>query len=191
MGHRFAEIAFTDGVRTHQEKMGVATRNAQLKSHGGPNDRIGPAEAEFIATRDSFYMASVSETDWPYVQHRGGPLGFLQILDENTIAFADFRGNAQYVSTGNLHKNDRVSLILMDYPTKQRLKILGRAQLIEEAVDPALMARLEISTYRARVERAFVSAQTGDGLPLLRQLLAKHALNGLPADTPQTSEVVD
>ena len=127
-----------------------------MKSHGGPNDRIGPAEAEFIATRDSFYMASVSETDWPYVQHRGGPLGFLQILDENTIAFADFRGNAQYVSTGNLHKNDRVSLILMDYPTKQRLKILGRAQLIEEAVDPALMARLEISTYRARVERAFV-----------------------------------
>jgi predicted pyridoxine 5'-phosphate oxidase superfamily flavin-nucleotide-binding protein len=90
------------------------------------------------------------------VQHRGGPPGFLRVLDDKTLGFADFRGNAQYVSTGNLHHDSRVSLILMDYPTKQRLKLLGRATLIEEAADPALMARLENPDYRARIERAFI-----------------------------------
>jgi uncharacterized protein len=156
MSHRFADIAFTASVRAQQARLGTANRNERLQSLGGPNDRLGAAEAEFIATRDSFYMASVSDSGWPYVQHRGGPLGFLKVLDDSTLGFADFRGNAQYVTSGNLHHDDRVSLILMDYPTKQRLKLLGRAKLVEEAADPALAARLENPDYRARVERAFI-----------------------------------
>jgi uncharacterized protein len=156
MTHRFADIAFTQGVREHQAKLGVASRNERMQALGGPNDRIGPAEAEFIGARDSFYLASVSETGWPYVQHRGGPAGFLRVLDDKTLGFADFRGNAQYISVGNLHHDNRVSLLLMDYPAKQRLKILGRAQLVEANDDEALIARLESPDYRARIERTFI-----------------------------------
>ena len=156
MTHRFADVVFTNSVCEHQTRMGVVARNERMQALGGPNDRLGPAEAGFIGARDSFYMASVGETGWPYVQHRGGPVGFLRVLDETSLGFADFRGNAQYVSAGNLHHDARVSLILMDYAAKQRLKILGRASLVEEADDPALVARLENPNYRARVERAFV-----------------------------------
>jgi predicted pyridoxine 5'-phosphate oxidase superfamily flavin-nucleotide-binding protein len=156
MSHHFADIAFTASVRAQQSLMGAASRNERLQALGGPNDRLGPDEVEFISARDSFYMASVSDTGWPYVQHRGGPAGFLQVLDDRTIGFADFRGNGQYVSTGNLQHDDRVSLILMDYAARQRLKILGRARIIEAAVDPTWVARLEHPHYRARVERALV-----------------------------------
>jgi uncharacterized protein len=156
MTHRFADIAFTQGVREHQARLGVASRNNRLHALGGPNDRIGAAEAQFIGARNSFYVASASETGWPYVQHRGGPTGFLRVLDDKTLGFADFRGNAQYISVGNLHHDNRVSLILMDYPSKQRLKILGRAQLVEASDNEALIARLESPDYRARIERAFI-----------------------------------
>jgi uncharacterized protein len=156
MSHRFADIAFTASVREQQARLGTAARNERLQSLGGPNDRLGAAEAEFIAARDSFYIASVSESGWPYVQHRGGPAGFLRVLDDKTLGFADFRGNAQYVSTGNVQHDNRVSLILLDYPTKQRLKLLGRAKMVDEDADPALVARLENPDYRARVERAFI-----------------------------------
>ncbi len=156
MSHRFADIAFTPGVRAEQARMGVGARNERMQSVGGPNDRLGPNEAQFIGARDSFYLASVSESGWPYVQHRGGPPGFLRVLDDQTLGFADFRGNAQYVSVGNLRHDERVSLILMDYPAKRRLKLLGRARLVDESADPALMLRLEDAHYRARVERAFV-----------------------------------
>jgi predicted pyridoxine 5'-phosphate oxidase superfamily flavin-nucleotide-binding protein len=106
--------------------------------------------------RDSFYLATVTETDWPYIQHRGGPAGFLRVLDEKTIAFADFRGNRQFVSVGNLAKNDRVALILMDYAHQARLKILGHARVIELKDDPALAAKLALPGYRAKPERAFL-----------------------------------
>jgi predicted pyridoxine 5'-phosphate oxidase superfamily flavin-nucleotide-binding protein len=98
----------------------------------------------------------VTETDWPYIQHRGGPAGFLRVLDEKTIAFADFRGNRQFVSAGNLAKNDRVALFLMDYPHQARLKILGHARVIDLKDDPALAAKLALPGYRAKPERAFV-----------------------------------
>lgn len=114
---------------------------------------LGDGEAAFIAARDSFYMASVSETGWPYVQHRGGPPGFLKVLDERTIGFAEFRGNRQYVSAGNLLHDNRVSLILMDYPNRRRLKLLGRAQFLDLEEHPEAVARLELPDYRAHVER--------------------------------------
>lgn len=117
---------------------------------------LGPAEAGFIAARDSFYIASVSETGWPYVQHRGGPPGFLKQLDSNTLAFADFRGNRQFLTVGNQATNDRVALILMDYPNQRRLKLLARLEIRALADDPGLAAALALPGYKALPERAFV-----------------------------------
>jgi hypothetical protein len=157
MSHRFAEIAFTDSVKAAQEHYRTRAQNERLEAGGGPHDALGPAEAEFIAARDSFYMATVSETGWPYVQHRGGPPGFLRVLGPRQLAFADFRGNVQYVSVGNLARNDRVALILMDYPKRQRLKVLGRMRSVDVAdLDPETLKRVEIPTYRARVERVML-----------------------------------
>ncbi len=158
MGHRFADIAFTPAVKAAQEAQGSRGTYLRFEEGAPHHDRLGPAETDFIAARDSFYMASVSETGWPYVQHRGGPPGFLRVLDEQTIGFADFRGNRQYVSLGNLARNDRVSLILMDYAHRRRLKILGRARAIGPADDPARLAALQLPDYRARVERGVLIA---------------------------------
>lgn len=152
MGNRFAEIAFTDSVKALQETMGSRAAYAQTEGGAASNDRFSTQESSFIASRDSFYMASVSETGWPYVQHRGGPAGFLRVLDQKTLGFADFRGNRQYVSVGNLTMDNRVSLFLMDYPRKARLKILGRVRMVEPE-DEQTLARLALPDYRARVER--------------------------------------
>ena len=153
MGHRFAELAFTDRVRAIQEQEGSRASYARFEGGEAHHDRLGPAEAAFLAARDSFYLATVSETGWPYVQHRGGPPGFVKVLDERTVGFADFRGNRQYVSLGNLGGDDRVSLILVDYPRRRRLKILGHARAVE---DPATVARLAVEGYPAKVERGLL-----------------------------------
>ena len=154
MGHRFAELAFTDQVKQRQEQHGSRASYTRMEGGIDLNDRIGPREAAFLAERDSFYIATVSATGWPYVQHRGGPAGFLKVLDDRTIGFADFRGNRQYVSVGNLDGDNRVSLILVDYAGKKRLKIMGRVTLVAD--DDPILAKLQDPAYRARVERAFV-----------------------------------
>ncbi|WP_412551646.1 pyridoxamine 5'-phosphate oxidase family protein [Shimia sp. MIT910701] len=155
MGHKFAEIAFTDAVKRHQEDAGTRASYARMEAREDYNNRLGPHEAQFIAARDSFYMATVSEIGWPYMQHRGGPVGFLKVLDERRLAFADYRGNRQYVSLGNLSQNERVSLFFMDYPNRTRLKLLGRVRVIAPE-EEALLARLSPDAgYRARVERGF------------------------------------
>ena len=156
MGNRFAEIAFTPAVKQVQERLGSRERNARIETQGASQDRLGPDEAAFIAERDSFFVATVGETGWPYIQRRGGPKGFLKVLDTHTLAFADYRGNRQYVSVGNLAGDDRVALILMDYATGQRLKVLGRAATVDTAEDAALLERLRDLGYRARVERGVV-----------------------------------
>jgi predicted pyridoxine 5'-phosphate oxidase superfamily flavin-nucleotide-binding protein len=157
MGHKFSEIAFTPKVKALQERHG--SRRAYSRNEAGPahHDTLGQAETEFIAARDSFYLASVGETGWPYVQHRGGAPGFLRVLDQNTIGFADYRGNRQYISAGNITADDRVSLVLMDYPNRARLKIFGRAK-IANSEDIEILARLESPAYGARVERGFLIA---------------------------------
>ncbi|MDA0225302.1 MAG: pyridoxamine 5'-phosphate oxidase family protein, partial [Proteobacteria bacterium] len=155
MGHRFAELAFTDAVRDVQKALGSRAGYSAMDEGADHNHVLGEHEAEFIAARDSFYMASVGETGWPYVQHRGGPAGFMRILDPRTLGFADFRGNRQYISVGNLRKDDRVALFFMDYANRTRLKLLGRARLVGSD-DLALLARLEVDGYRAAVERGFV-----------------------------------
>ncbi len=155
MAHRFAEIAFTDSVREVQQAFGSRTAYAAMDEGADSNHMLNAREADFIEARDSFYMASVSETGWPYVQHRGGPRGFARVLDERTLGFADYRGNRQYVSVGNLRKDDRVALFFMDYPKRTRLKVLGRVRLIGPD-ELELMAALESPDYRAPVERGFL-----------------------------------
>ncbi|MCQ8118004.1 pyridoxamine 5'-phosphate oxidase family protein [Methylomonas rosea] len=156
MARAFAKISFTANVQAVQTEMGsrAAYRTAEL----GDIETVALSDFEqvFIAERDSFYQATVSQTGWPYVQHRGGPAGFLKVLDQQTIAYADFSGNRQYLSVGNLRGDDRVSLLLMDYPGRQRLKIWGRAHVVDERSEPELLAKLESPDSRAPVERGIV-----------------------------------
>lgn len=156
MARAFTKIAFTDNVRAVQSRMG--SRSAYRNAEAGDLEAVAlsPDEADFIAARDSFYQATVGENGWPYVQHRGGPVGFLKVLDSKTIGYADFAGNRQYISVGNLGGDDRVSMFLMDYAAQRRLKIWGRARIVDASADPALMARLHSPDYRARVERAVI-----------------------------------
>lgn len=155
MGHKFAEIAFTQTVREIQAANGSRGGYARMDEGPDYNNLLSEREAAFINTRDSFYMASVSETGWPYVQHRGGPAGFMKVLDARTIGFADYSGNRQYVSTGNFQNDDRVSLFFMDYPNRTRLKMLGRVRIIGQD-DLEALAQLEDDHYRARIERGFI-----------------------------------
>ncbi len=157
MSRAFAEISFTPSVRALQEQNGSAHGYAKfLNPDADRGDRVGPLEAEFISGSDGFYQASVTETGWPYVQFRGGPVGFLKVLDDQTLAYADFRGNRQYLSVGNLSDDNRISLILMDYPNQRRLKVWGRAKLVNATDDPQLVQRLQDPSYRGHPERAVV-----------------------------------
>ncbi|MEO9899582.1 pyridoxamine 5'-phosphate oxidase family protein [Nisaea sp.] len=157
MARPFAEISFTPNVQTAQERYGSRTQMSRFQS-SGEDDFTGLTEAEvsFIQARDGFYQATVSETGWPYVQFRGGPAGFLKVFDEKTIGYADFRGNRQYLSVGNINGNDRVAMILMDYANRRRLKILARAEILHNEDAPEILESLQLPDYRARVERAVV-----------------------------------
>jgi predicted pyridoxine 5'-phosphate oxidase superfamily flavin-nucleotide-binding protein len=156
MAHNFGSLVFTPVVKSLQEKYGSRRQYARMEAGGGSADRLGPQESAFIAERDSFYMATVGATGWPYVQHRGGPVGFLKVVDDHTIAFADFGGNKQYVSTGNLITDNRVALIMVDYPGQTRLKILGRAEILEGDAAKEWIERLRKPGYKAKIERVYV-----------------------------------
>lgn len=156
MGHRFAELAFTDAVRAEQLRDG--TRAAYARHEGGEafNDRLGPDEAGFIAARDTAFVATVGATGWPYVQHRGGPRGFIRVADDRTLLIPEARGNRQFVTTGNLAGNDRAALLLIDFAQRRRLKILARAHRVTAAEDPDLVEGLAMPGWRARIEGALV-----------------------------------
>jgi len=157
MGRRFAEIAFTPLVKQQQKQRGSRHLYERVEKSNDFGDRLGPSEQEFIQQRDGFYMASVSETGWPYIQFRGGPKGFLHVLDPQTIAFADLRGNTQYISVGNLHHDDRVALFLMDYANQSRLKILGRVKIHEGNAEALkLIESLRMPGVKSPVERALL-----------------------------------
>lgn len=162
MARAYSEIAFTPTVLAAQEEFGSREAYAPaLSPEADPANVIGPAEKAFIEARDGFYQATVSETGWPYVQFRGGPAGFLRVIDERSIGYADYRGNRQYLSLGNLRTNDRIALILMDYPNQRRLKILGRARHVAGDEDPALLGRLHVPGGRGRPERATIISVEG------------------------------
>jgi predicted pyridoxine 5'-phosphate oxidase superfamily flavin-nucleotide-binding protein len=155
----YGRIAFTPAVQDQQERHGSKRfydRQATRPGRAGGPDPLTDEVRNYLAERDSFYLASVSETGWPYIQFRGGPAGFLTVLSEDTIGWADFRGNLQYISAGNLHHDDRVALIVMNYPARRRLKIYGHATVHEADEAPALVERVAERHYDAVVERAIV-----------------------------------
>lgn len=157
MGDRFRQIAFTAAVQAEQERHGSRRQYATLGEAGEEGDRLHAAERQFLESRDSFYMAVTTETGWPYVQHRGGTAGFLKVIDDRTVGFADLRGNRQYISVGSLRRDDRVALFLMDYPSQSRLKILGRAEVHEGTAEAQeWLHRLVDPVEKAPAERAFV-----------------------------------
>jgi hypothetical protein len=159
MAHHFLSSTFTPAVLRAQE---AAYGGAQKIPPAPGPDELGAQEEVFIQRRDSFYLASVNSDGWPYIQHRGGPRGFLRVLDPHTLGFADFSGNRQLLTTGNVAANDRVALFLMDYPRRERLKILGHAEVIPAKADPALAAELAPEGIPARmVERMFRIRVTG------------------------------
>jgi predicted pyridoxine 5'-phosphate oxidase superfamily flavin-nucleotide-binding protein len=147
-------VAFTASVKAVQARKGSREAYARLEQRGGWESVVTPELAGFLAERDSFYLATANAEGQPYVQHRGGPPGFLRVLDERTLAFADFRGNRQYITIGNLADNDRAFLFLMDYAQRKRIKIWGRARVVED--DPSLLERLADLAYPGRPERAIV-----------------------------------
>lgn len=153
MAKTFLHTMFGPGSRALQEIAGSRASYARMEADAGTADILTDREIDFIAARDSFYMATVSEDGWPYVQHRGGPAGFLRRIADNRIGFADYRGNRQYLSTANLAVDDRVSLFLMDYPNQRRLKLIGR---VSASDDRAEIAALMVADYAAEPERAFV-----------------------------------
>jgi predicted pyridoxine 5'-phosphate oxidase superfamily flavin-nucleotide-binding protein len=146
----FQAITFTPDVLAAQTS---AYGRAYARDPEAGRDALGPEERAFIEARDSFYLATVSSSGWPYVQHRGGPPGFLRALDEHTLAYADLRGNRQLVSVGNLSANDRAALILVDYPARQRLKVLAHATILAPEERPELLEQLVSPERRRRVER--------------------------------------
>lgn len=150
MAMKYLDLMFTDSVcRAQKQYYGSAGM-----IEGAPEqDPLSQAEAEFIAARDSFYLGSISESGWPYIQHRGGPPGFLRVVDETTLAFADYKGNRQLLTTGNVSVNNRVALFLMDYKNRERLKILGHARIEDARVHPELVTRLADPKMRSSVER--------------------------------------
>ncbi len=157
MAQAFAEITFTPAVKAAQERFGSRESYSAFEAPDAPRgDRLTAREREFIEERDGFYQATVNADGWPYVQFRGGPAGFLRVVDAQTLAFADFRGNRQYLSVGNLAGNDRIALILMDYANRRRLKLWGRVTVVDTAEDPSLIERVQMEGYNAVVERAFV-----------------------------------
>lgn len=152
MSHAWHDTAFTENVKALQEAHGSRASYARFEDGPLQGDRIDTRAAAFIEARDSFYIASVGGTGWPYIQHRGGPVGFMRVLNDRTLGFADFSGNKQYVSLGNFQTEDRVSLFFMDYPNRTRLKLFGRASVIDPG-ETETLARLAPEDYQARVER--------------------------------------
>ena len=150
----FGDIAFTPAVQSLQAQDGSRASYARMQASPAPEE-LGAAEREFLADADSVYLATVGETGWPYVQHRGGPPGFLRVVGPALVAFADFRGNRQHVSEGNASVNDKASMIVMDYAAQRRLKLLGHLRFVPiDEAEPGIAQAIALPAYRARIERA-------------------------------------
>ncbi len=156
MSHKFYDLTFTPSVKAAQELYG--TRRNYARFEGGEPDFYGLTDAEndFIESRDGFYMATVNEDGQPYIQFRGGPAGFLKVLDDRTLGFADFRGNLQYISVGNLKANDKAAIFLMDYASQTRLKLLVTVEVMDAKDDPDVIEKLTVPGYKAKIERAMI-----------------------------------
>lgn len=154
MREYISDIAFTDSVKKIQKQKGSRSIYANMEQRGSWQDSVTSQLRDFLAQRDSFYMSTVNSEGQPYIQHRGGPKGFLKVIDNRTLGFADFSGNRQYISYGNLEENNKVCLFFMDYPNRTRIKLWGTAEVKED--DTTLMEQLSVSDYKAKLERAFI-----------------------------------
>jgi uncharacterized protein len=152
----FGALTFTPLVKKLQERYGSRRQYERMENSRGSQDQLTEFEEEFLAERDTFYWATTGATGWPYIQHRGGPKGFLKVIDRRTLAFADFRGNKQYISTGNLLSDARVAMIFVDYPRQARLKMLGHAEIFEAEKAEPWLERVRVAGYSAVIERVFV-----------------------------------
>lgn len=148
----YASLAFTDAIREMQEKLGSRKSYARLQEKSYV-DGLTENEIVFISGRDSFYMASIGENGYPYIQHRGGPQGFIKVLDTKRLGIIDYKGNAQYITVGNITTNNNVALIMVDYPTRTRLKLYAKARVVQLEDDPVLYAQLNVEGYQSRPER--------------------------------------
>lgn len=153
---KFGSLLFTPVVKKLQERYGSRRQYERMVDSSATRENFTQFETEFLAERDSFYWASNSSSGWPYVQHRGGPPGFLKVIDDHTLAFADSSGNKQYITTGNLLTDNRVAMIFVDYPRQARLKVLGRADVFEGKEAAAWLDRVKVADYKAHIERVFV-----------------------------------
>ncbi len=149
-----SDIAFTPAVKAAQEKHGSRSAYAKMEQRGGWEDKVTSFLAKFIAERDSFYLGTATADGQPYIQHRGGPKGFLKVLDEHTLGMADYAGNSQFISLGNLEENNKSFVFLMDYPNQTRIKIWGTSEFVGD--DPELLARVADPDYRARPQRVLL-----------------------------------
>jgi uncharacterized protein len=156
MTDRYLEIATSGAVKELQERWGSRSAYSRLESGPLTSSQLGPEEIAFIEAQDSFFLGSINESGWPYIQHRGGSPGFLKVLENNQLGFPDFKGNRQYLSFGNILKNPRVSLFLIDYPARARLKIFGRAKLVEGDNVPDAVRKIENDLGAPPVDRAFI-----------------------------------
>jgi predicted pyridoxine 5'-phosphate oxidase superfamily flavin-nucleotide-binding protein len=156
MARTFGSLAFTPLVKELQQQHGSREQYERMATRGPEQNELTPDEIAFLEERDSFYWASIGSNGWPYIQHRGGPKGFLKAIDNHTLAFADYSGNKQYITTGNLLTDDRVAMIFVDYPRKARLKILGHARALEGTAAQEWLDRVKGKTQSAHVERVFV-----------------------------------
>ncbi|BCS32599.1 phosphatase [Luteitalea sp. TBR-22] len=152
----FGSLAFTPAVQQLQARYGSRQQYARMERASPSTQALGPAETDFLASRDSLYWATVGSTGWPYVQHRGGPKGFVKVIDDRTLALGDFRGNKQFISTGNLLTDNRVAIIMVDYPQQARLKILGRVDVLDGDSARDWIERVRTPGYKAVIERVFV-----------------------------------
>ena len=152
---KFTELAFTKSVREKQQEYDTRALYERFEVEGATRNTFTPKEKEFIVQRDGFYVASLGESGWPYMQFRGGPTGFLKVLDDKVLAFADFRGNGQFISAGNIHATGKSVLFLMDYAERKRLKIWAQGAVLHASDHPDLLAQVVAKDYKAKVERIF------------------------------------
>lgn len=190
MSHKFFDLTFTDSVKTAQEKYG-SRRNYARFEHGDPDfDGLGDAELDFIESRDGFYIATVNGEGQPYIQFRGGPRGFLRQIDDRTLGFADFRGNLQYISVGNLTENPKAALFLMDYATQTRLKILATVEVRDVRKDPELAAKFEVKDYKAKIERVMLLHVEAFDWNCPQHITPRYTMDEIRAMTaPMTAEI--
>lgn len=153
MSQNFMELAFTESVKAEQEKHGSRISYQRMEDRNPNQTKLSIRETHFIEQRDGFYLSTVGENGWPYVQFRGGPRGFLKSIDAHTLAYADFRGNMQYISSGNMHSTKKAALILLDYPSRTRIKIWAETEILKPEEHPEMLEQLTAPDYQAKVER--------------------------------------